>query len=159
MKIPYKPHRGRGMGTIVRAGTGWRWSRQVKGVTQTGRSHPTRESALAELDRMLADPTFVPPPPRSRAESARIGGAVRSRAHAEAVAAARHIPAAALPQDEPAGPTDAEIAAAERTAPRWGKRLASGKRRCLPCGGTGIDNRPGPGAGIACLNCWTEGCG
>ena len=140
--------RPKGHGSVQRNGHGWRWSRQVGGKQITGRTRPTREEALTELDRLIDDPTFVPEPPRSHRESA-----------AKATATKRDNTIAKLlaslpPPEEIPCPTDAEVAAAERKVRRWSKRGKDGKRRCLPCNGTGIDTRPGQGAGRACLACW-----
>lgn len=38
----------------------------------------------------------------------------------------------------------------------WGP-VRRGRQACRPCKGEGIDRRPGPGAGICCLNCEGEG--
>lgn len=38
----------------------------------------------------------------------------------------------------------------------WGP-ARNGRQRCRCCKGEGIDRRPGPGAGICCLNCLGEG--
>jgi len=142
--------RRRGTGSIHHVGAGWRWYIRVEGVARHGRSRRTRAEAVAELDRMIADPTFVPEAPRTNHERAEMGNNVK-RAAALAKAAKRKFKPV---EDGIPVYTDAQVEAAERKVRRWGKRGADGKRRCLPCGGTGVDSRPGPGAGNACLACW-----
>lgn len=50
---------------------------------------------------------------------------------------------------EPDEPEDPVVA--------WSPADADGRQTCLPCGGEGIDNRPGEGAGRCCLHCDGEG--
>jgi len=143
-----RPRRARGTGSIQKNNSGYRWCVWRNGRSETGKTWPTYAEAEDELNRMMADPTFVPVARPQRKGPAKRGPKVNGRVI---------IPAVPDPDLELPDISDAEIAAAERGATRWGPADASGRRACLPCGGEGIDRRPGPGAGRCCLNCGGEG--
>ncbi len=154
--------RAYGTGFVEKLKNGYRWRLTRNGRSTTGVVWPTEALATAELDRVVADSAFVPAAPMPRSQRGNGTATIHRQPHRPRMPATKKafvqpaaVEAAAIPDY-----TDAEIAAAERAIDRAGKRWrrgAGGKRRCVPCDGTGIDDRPGPGKGSACLNCWGGG--
>ncbi len=137
-------------GSISPNGNGFRWFLTRRGTHIRSKTWPTRDLAETELAKVLADPTFVHAAPAGR----------KRKTGPRSTKTTRPISAVVVEQPAPpSGPTDDEVDAAELATPAWGKPSPDGVRRCLPCGGEGIDRRPGPGAGACCLNCLGLGSG